>query len=317
MSNGKIIGRSPGSTIIRAYANGVSAYCKVTVVKPHTYLSNSPLNIIVGKNAQTILNVRGIDHRYRIRVSDNSVISIKRILDFSNNNNDTFCYIFNVCGLKPGTATIYAQANGITASCVVNVYKDTIPEKPTPITKPATPTPVPQNAKNTALSIYKKFLEKGSDGNYKLSSYLLLDVNKDGVPELYVKNVAPDKSFCTVRVYSIKNKKLFFCGDYYTKTQKNVLYHPDYKGVIDEWWTNSIGGSGVVMYGISLSSEGKGIVEKYKAFSSTRGYQTGTNMGNTTKSNFDAYVKKYFNSSKYKTYYYSSNTAENRNKMKF
>ena len=141
VSNGRIKGKSPGTTIIKAYVNGAAAYCRVYVKKPSTRFNNkNPLYIKAGRDGYASLNVKGFSPYYDIRVSDSSIISLN-LIGYSKGGKENF-YTYSVTGLKPGTATIYARANGITTSCKVIVYKDSSSLKPTPVPT-RKPTPVP------------------------------------------------------------------------------------------------------------------------------------------------------------------------------
>lgn len=159
----------------------------------------------------------------------------------------------------------------------------------------------------------------GSTYDIEFVSFRMLDINQDGTPELIIKNVEPEKAFTTVMIYSVKKEKLYFCGEYSTRTQSNILYSKKDKGIYDSWWTNGVGGSGSVTYTISLKKH-EPVVKRWawcgaSSYGGTKMvYKTGPKMTATTKSKFNKYVKQYFGKGRFKTYKYYRNTASNRQK---
>ena len=182
------------------------------------------------------------------------------------------------------------------------------------------------------VSLYRSLLKKktipvqsttsGYTYNYEMKSFRTLDVNRDGIPELFVKNTEPNKTFSTVRIYSVKNKKLFFCGEYGTKSETTIKYYKKYKGILNTWWTNGVGGTGAVMYGVSLKKDELPV--RYWAWqgmsssspNAVKVYKIGKKQTITTEAKFNAYVDKYFNLDNYRTYKFIRNNATNRGKIK-
>ena len=181
------------------------------------------------------------------------------------------------------------------------------------------------------VTLYRNLLKKktlltqdtsGYTFTYQMKSFRTLDVNRDGTPELFIKNTDPDKTFSTVRVYSVKNNKLFFCGDYSTKSETTIKYYKKYKGFLNTWWTNGVGGSGAVMFGVSLKKNELPI--RYWAWQgmsavspdAVRVYKIGKNQTLTTEAKFQAYMDKYFVLDNYKSYKFIRNNATNRKKIK-
>ena len=175
------------------------------------------------------------------------------------------------------------------------------------------------------VKLYKALLEQGgrttttSYGSYQtpFTSFLLLDINRDGTPELVTKSSRPETAFCTVMIYTVRKRKLYYCGEYSTKTQANLLYNRKAKTVYDSWWTNGVGGSGSVTYAVNAKKHK--IVVKRWAWTGADGYgsskmvyRIGAKQTSTTKSKFNKYVKKYFAKKRFKTYKYVLNTASNR-----
>jgi len=191
---------------------------------------------------------------------------------------------------------------------------------------------VPASADTTALNasakpyvnLYKKRLRIGSYKKTPLKSFLILDINQNGTPEMICKNAAPDANFCSYMVFTVMNGKLYYCGSYFTKTQRNVLYSKKDKGIYDSWWTNGVGGVGSVTVGISLKKKSLYNIRYAWSGAAAMGsskmvYQIGPKATKVSKSKFNSYVNTYFPknmSSRFKTYTFKSNTAANRNTIK-
>ena len=181
------------------------------------------------------------------------------------------------------------------------------------------------------VKLYKNLLKKGTVSmtsgtrtyNVQIKAFLLLDINRDGIPELLLKDQKPETSMTNIMVYTVKNGKLFDCGSYSTRTNYGgaISYSKKYKGVLDTWWTNGVGGSGAVLYGISTRKHE--LVVKRKAWKGADGYGSTTmtyeikkNLVTVSKSKYDNYVNKYFNEKNFKTKKFKANTAANRKKIK-
>ena len=117
--NGKVTGKKAGNTTIIATANGVSAKCKVSVVKKSSSgdtnnsisLSKTSLTIQQGKSTTLKATVKGKSKIVTWKSSDKSIATVDQ-------NG-------KVTGKKEGMATITATANGVSAKCKVSVVKKT------------------------------------------------------------------------------------------------------------------------------------------------------------------------------------------------
>ena len=181
------------------------------------------------------------------------------------------------------------------------------------------------------VKLYRNLLKKGTgtitSGTYTYSveykAFMTLDINRDGIPELLIKDQAPETGMTNIMVYTVKKGKLFYCGDYYTRTNYGgkISYSKKYKGVLDSWWTNGVGGSGVVLYGVSTKKHE--LVQKRWAWegadglgSTTMVYEITRNQKRVSKAKYDKYVNKYFNEKNFKTKKFKANTLKNRKKIK-
>ncbi|MCC8066064.1 MAG: Ig-like domain-containing protein [Clostridiales bacterium] len=109
-SNGKITAKKAGKNIkIKAKANGVTATCKVTVKNPSIKLDQSTAEIAVGDTLSLKATVEGTDNTVTWKSSNKSVATVSSS--------------GKVSGIKKGTATITATANGVSASCVITIVK--------------------------------------------------------------------------------------------------------------------------------------------------------------------------------------------------
>lgn len=181
------------------------------------------------------------------------------------------------------------------------------------------------------VKLYKKLLKEGkaavTSGNntydVQIKAFLVLDINRDGTPELLVKDQKAAESMTSIMVYTVKKGKLFYCGSYSTRTNYGgaVSYSKKYKGVLDTWWTNGVGGSGAVLYGVP--SKKHELTVKYKAWkgassfgSSTMTYEIKKNLVTVSKAKYEKYINKYFDEKNFKTKKFIANTAANRKKIK-
>ncbi len=132
-----------------------------------------------------------------------------------------------VTARKKGRATITASIGKASAKCSVTVVD--------------------------YFELYREFLEKprvtiSDDGNtfsVVIKSFLLLDIDGNRIPELCV-NVMPSTGGGGVQcyIYTIRNGKLQYVGDYSQKGTSKLYYIAKYKALRSYWWTNGIGGTG-------------------------------------------------------------------------
>lgn len=111
-ANGKITAVSTGYAVIKASSGAVSAQCKVDVYVPVESVSLDQHSATVEEGKSIILLVTigpedATTKSVKWTVSDNSVISMN--------------FQGEVTGLKPGTAVVTAEAEGITDSCTITV----------------------------------------------------------------------------------------------------------------------------------------------------------------------------------------------------
>ncbi len=106
--NGTVTGAGAGTTrIIATSAEGMTAACSVTVTAVSTTISPAAVSIKAGESTTLSAAVVGTDKTVVWASSDASVATVAL--------NGT------VTGIKAGTATITATANGVSASCQVTV----------------------------------------------------------------------------------------------------------------------------------------------------------------------------------------------------
>jgi len=175
-----------------------------------------------------------------------------------------------------------------------------------------------------AKALYKKILQKGevsyrdNDGTHfvVIKSFCLLDIDKNGIPELVVKDAQADGSFSTRYIYTVKNRKLIYCGNYYQKGQAELQCSLKYKSVYHLWWTNSIGGAGSILYKLK-----KNKMKEYKYMYTSQESPTSDKIeywyGNSRKTakkinkkKYSLLYKKYFG--EVKLYVFCDNTEKDR-----
>ncbi|MCI9419352.1 MAG: hypothetical protein HFG32_04985 [Eubacterium sp.] len=109
------------------------------------------------------------------------------------------------------------------------------------------------SSKTEALNLYKKALEKeiayekdGDTGITSMKAFCLVDIDKNGIPELVIKATEEGGYGGGTRyVYTVKGKKIKACGDFFQKGDGNELqYYSKHKSISYWWWTNGVGGAG-------------------------------------------------------------------------
>lgn len=255
----------------------------VTVEAATVKLSKSSLNLTVG--CSYTLKVTGTAKKVSWSSSKSSVAAVSSK--------------GKVTAKKEGTAKITAKVGGKKYTCKVTV-------------------------KGNYKKLYKNFLKKGKvtykSGSYtytdKIGSFCLLDIDKNGVPELIAKNSAAKDTFSTHYIYTVKSGKIVYCGNYYVKGDSKFYYNSKYKAIYTWWWTNGVGGVGGQLLRISNSklASYKYAWEGYKSpGSSKRVYYTGTSAAKSklvSKSTYTSYVKKYLKGQK--AYSFLTNNDKNR-----
>jgi hypothetical protein len=128
--SGKVTAVKAGKTVITAKANGKTLTCTVTVKKkkgtsvtPTIKLSPTSTNVYVGKTVQLKATVTGKSKTVTWKSSDKKIATVTKS--------------GKVKGVSEGTVTITATANGVSATCTVNVLV-THPEYSVYIKIPAT-----------------------------------------------------------------------------------------------------------------------------------------------------------------------------------
>jgi uncharacterized protein YjdB len=111
-ANGKITAVSSGNAVIKASSGSITAQCKVEVYVPveSLTLDQHSATIEEGKSVTLHATIGPEDATTKSAkwtVSDSSVISVS--------------YSGEVTGLKPGTAVVTAEADGITDTCTITV----------------------------------------------------------------------------------------------------------------------------------------------------------------------------------------------------
>lgn len=212
-----------------------------------------------------------------------------------------------VTGVSAGKATITATTGGVDYACKVTVNKV------------------------TAKALYNQLLETGvytyDYFEYKmkmnLSYFYYMDLNKDGVKELIVsdKDKAEQEDWgytykATALVFTVKDSKLVFLGYIMSCIdEKGLMYNKKYKGIITEPDSGTGGrGNGYGIYNL-VKNKLKSVNECYWYYE-TLPYKNNysINNKNTTKSKYNAFVKKYFKQSDYTHLSMHSNTKANRSK---
>lgn len=237
-------------------------------------------SITLAVKETSVLKITGTGKKVSWSSSDTSVASVSK---------------GKVTAKKEGTAVIKAKVGKKTYSCKVTV-------------------------KGNYKTLYKALLQKGSYKSGKntinLRYYYVLDLDKNGIPELVTSSGGG--GFCDYQVFTVRNGSICYLG---YCTNRGVSFDPwfqystKYKGIITSGWTNGIGGSWSNMYSIS----GTKLVRTYHAREAHYPkdvYYTGKtdkSEKKVSKSSCKKFVNTYFKNYK-KTYYMLSNKPGNRTK---
>lgn len=178
-----------------------------------------------------------------------------------------------------------------------------------------------------ANALYRKALEKGTftfrdgktSGSFRAKYFLVFNIDRKGAKELIV---CPDlyPQGHTAYIYTLKNRRLTYCGSFSHKGVNSFMYVQKYKSVYYSWWTNQIGGAGAQLLKMNTS----GILRPYKFFyecsesmySSKRLHYYGKSGINDSKkvsrSKYKGLTRKFLKN--VKSYKYCKNTKANRAK---
>lgn len=142
--------------------------------------------------------------------------------------------------------------------------------------------------KGNYKKLYKKVLETTRDANW----YYVLDLNRNGLPELIV---ASGDFFETYYVYTVLNGKAVLSGSFGVRggVSHTLYYASASKGLIQENWTNTVGGIHDDLHTMS----GSKLVNSKSAYKDMYGYETGANQSSrkkVSKSSYNSFIKKYF-----------------------
>lgn len=288
-SSGKLKAKKQGTATIKATCAGKSASCTVKVKKPTILLDRTSASIKKDSSFKLHAAVKGASKKVAWSTSNSKVATVKNGL---------------VKGIKAGTVTITAKANGVKVSCKVKVEGIDY------------------------AKLYKAFLQKSivMAGNTKVLPgwFYVINIDKSGVPELVIADKY-SSTICTYYVYTVKSNKVTYLGSCTAKgmgVKPYLSYCSAYKSLYVSGWINSVGG----VWGADYAISGSKLVRKYFAVEymnyDMRGkvaYFTATNGRNekkTSKSSYVSFVNKYMNPKKIKKYNMLSNTSTNRNKIK-
>lgn len=111
-SAGKVTGIAAGTATITAKANGVTAKCTITVLKPTIKLSGSSGSVYKGCLKKLTATVKGKSQTV--------------VWSSANKNIAVVSKYGNIYGANPGKTVITAKANGVTAKYVITVLKPVV-----------------------------------------------------------------------------------------------------------------------------------------------------------------------------------------------
>ena len=245
-------------------------------------LSHKGLSLTTGQ--RVTLSVKGTKKKARWKSSNSKVVTVDKK--------------GSVRAVREGSATITATIGKKKLSCKVVV-------------------------RGNYKALYKALLQKGSvvvkDGNYshteEMKSFLLLDIDKNGVPELITNSMQMNYGFLTCSVFTVRSGKVVYCGGYNEKGTSKLAYSSKYKAISVSWWTNGVGGAGLRLIRLSGTKlkEYKYMWTGAETYGGTKQiYLYGTDYKTAkkvSKSTFNKKTKKYNNSKKYS---FTANTEYNR-----
>ncbi|MGN0276056.1 MAG: Ig domain-containing protein [Hominisplanchenecus sp.] len=211
-----------------------------------------------------------------------------------------------VTAKKAGKATITAKVGKTRLSCKVTVS-------------------------GSYKSIYRALLEKGSvthpdfttggEGSTvtPIDSFSVLDIDKNGMPELVISNSEQDSPLRLFVVFTVKHGEASYCGGYGLRYGGELWYSGKYKAV----YQCNLYPGGMEVQCLHRLTGGKLKIWKrassyYDYGKSKTVYDYSTNNGTAKEINEKTYqsvVKKYFEGSHIKVCKGLSNTAANRKKV--
>ncbi|MDO5145946.1 MAG: hypothetical protein Q4D60_02995 [Eubacteriales bacterium] len=173
-------------------------------------------------------------------------------------------------------------------------------------------------AKGKYKAIYNELLEQSTLRGTKPTYFALVDVDQNGVPELFVNNYdfAPNAAVAA-DVYTVKKRKAVYCGIYGDKGADGCLhYSKKHKALYENYWINGLVGTGKRLYRFSNCKlkEYKHLYFQTNAFTTAvKEYKyasKGAKLKNISAAKYKSLNKKYFK--KFKKYSFKENTAANR-----
>lgn len=170
-----------------------------------------------------------------------------------------------------------------------------------------------KTSRRNAITAFKKILNQGKfsykdengSNTVEIKSFCLLDIDRNGIPELVVKDAPAEEAFSTRYIFCLKGKKAVCAGDYYQKGDAKLQYSQKYKAIKQWWWTNGIGGAGARLVQLKKGKlKGfKYIYECQESPESTKmvymyGTSDYTDAKEVSKKMYDSVSKKYFSQMK-------------------
>ena len=302
-----------GKSYQDGYVDGVGPGTGATVFQ-FTYLELSKTSVKLNKEtkkkitlkADMLMHADGVEREVVWKSSNTDVVTVS---EGKTTSDGTHSVVLKA--KKAGKATITAYLNstlgkceGTEVTCEVEVtdYK----------------------------GLYRALLEQGkttyTSGGYtntlNLTSYRVLDVNRDKIPELIVKATKPGAgaAFDAHHIYTIKSGKVKYCGYIVQRGTADIYYSKKYKALQNSGWTNFVGGTWAHLYRLKGTKlkQYKYAWEGYSDQTCKKYvYYTGksdTKEKKVSKSVYKKFVKKYFGKKVVKKYKFLANTASNRRK---
>lgn len=287
-SKGVVTAKKAGTAVITAENSEAKGTYKIRVYKPTISLEPASVQLKTGAAKTIKAIVQGASQKVTWSSSNSEIATV--------NKNG------KITAKKAGEVTITAKANGVKAACKVTVEEKDYKE------------------------LYYRFLKKAEtsytykNGSYTCTavarSFYLLHLNSDKIPELIVcDQQAGTWGYAELRVFTIKNQKVVYCGGTGTRMGAVAGYNTKYKALHTGGWINGIGGAYDILWKVS----GKKFKEyKYALEYESNGErvnQTGTSSSASkvvTAADAASFTNTYFNPKHLKNYNMLNNTEANR-----